>query len=262
MALRSRSDTSGPAAARGSRRTPTKGGGAAAKGRAGKPKPPRGARLQQIRTAWTMTSRSDPRLLPFTLGAFLLPLALAIVLAVLVGDAFLWVPLGFVVGMLAATVVFSRRVQSAAFAGVEGQPGAAAAVLNTMRGDWRVQPAVGVNREQELVHRVLGRPGIVLVAEPGSTGVHRGTRNLMANEKKRLSRVVGDTPVYEVLVGDAEGQVPLRDLQRHFVKLPRNLKPKRVNELDAMLKALPSNPLPVPKGPMPKSARVARGKVR
>lgn len=262
MALRSRSDRSGPASASGgSRRTPAK-AGAAAKGRPAKQKQPRGARMQQIRTAWTMTSRSDPRLLPLTLGAFLVPLVLGIVLAVLVGGWFVWVPLGFVVGLLAATVVFSRRVQSAAFAGVEGQPGAAAAVLNTMRGDWRVQPAVGVNREQELVHRVLGRPGIVLVAEPGSTGVHRGTRNLMSNEKKRLSRVVGDTPVYEVLVGDAEGQVALRDLQKHFVKLPRNLKPKRVNELDAMLKALPSNPLPIPKGPMPKSARVPRGKVR
>ncbi|HWH28572.1 MAG TPA: DUF4191 family protein, partial [Mycobacteriales bacterium] len=137
------------------------------------------------------------------------------------------------------------------------------AILNSMRGDWRVTPAVGINREQELVHRVVGRPGIVLVAEPGPSGVHRGTKNLIGNEKRRLTRVVGDTPVYEVLVGDADGQVPLRGLEKHFAKLPKNLKGKRVNELDAMLKALPSNPLPIPKGPLPKGARVPRGgKVR
>ena len=225
----------------------------------GKAKPPRGARFAQIKTAWTMTRRADPRLLPLTLAALLAPLALAVVLGLLVGPLWFWLPLGFVAALLAATLVFGRRVQKAAFAGVEGQPGAAAAVLNAMRGDWRIAPAVGINREQELVHRVLGRPGLVLVAEPGPNGVHKGTRNLIGAEKKRLTRVVGDTPVYEVLVGDGEGQVPLRGLEKHFLKLPRNIKPKRVNELDAMLKALPSNPLPIPKGPLPKGARVPRG---
>jgi hypothetical protein len=34
-----------------------------------------------------------------------------------------------------------------------------------MRGDWRVTPAVGFTREQDLVHRVLGKPGVILVAE-------------------------------------------------------------------------------------------------
>lgn len=259
MALRLRPNRTGTAA-RG-RAGGTARGSAAPAGKAGtRPKPPRGARVKQIRTAWTITRQSDPRLLPATLGALLGPLLVGIVLAVVLGGWFLWVPLGLAVGLLAATFVFGRRVQRAAFAGVEGQPGAAAAVLNAMRGDWRVQPAVGANRDQELVHRVLGRPGIVLVAEAGTSGVHRGTRNLVANEKKKLSRVVGDTPVYDVLVGDGEGQVPLRGLEKHFLKLPRNLKPKRVNELDAMLKAMPSNPLPIPKGPVP--VRMPRGRIR
>ena len=236
---------------------PAKGGrkGAAAK-------PPRGARSKQIRAAWTMTRKSDPRLLPLVLAALLGPILLFLAIGLVVDQLWFLLPLGLLVGLLAATFVFGRRVQKAAFAGVEGQAGAAAAVLNSMRGDWRTTPAVGINRDQELVHRVLGRPGIVLVAEPGPSGVHRGTRNLIGNEKRRLTRVVGDTPVYEVLVGDEEGQVPLRGLEKHFMRLPRNLKPKRVNELDAMLKALPSNQLPVPKGPLPRGGRVPRGKVR
>jgi hypothetical protein len=238
---------------------PAKGGG---KGAPAKAKAPRGARMKQIRTAWTMTRKADPRLLPLTLAAFLGPLVLFLAVGLVLGRLWFWLPIGVMVALLATTFVFGRRVQKAAFAGVEGQAGAAAAVLNSMRGDWRTTPAVGINRDQELVHRVLGRPGIVLVAEPGPSGVHRGTRNLIGNEKRRLTRVVGDTPVYEVLVGDEERQVPLRGLEKHFLKLPRNLKPKRVNELDAMLKALPSNPLPIPKGPLPRGGRVPRGKVR
>ena len=228
-----------------------------------KAKPPRGARAKQIRAAWTMTRKADPRLLPLVLAAFLGPLLLLLAVGLVVGPLWFWLPMGVMVALLATTFVFGRRVQKAAFAGVEGQAGAAAAVLGSIRGDWRLTAAVGVNRDQELVHRVLGRPGVVLVAEPGPGGTHRGTRNLIANEKRRLTRVIGDTPVYEVLVGEDEGQVPLRGLEKHFLKLPRNIKPRRVNELDAMLKALPSNPLPIPKGPLPKGARIPRGgKVR
>ena len=153
--------------------------------------------------------------------------------------------------------MFGRRVQRNAYSQVEGQLGAAAAVLQNMRGDWRVTPAVGFTREQDLVHRVLGRPGIILVAE-GSPG---RTRSLVVNEKKRLARFVGDVPVYDVMVGDGEGQVPLRGLERHFVKLPRNIKPKDVNILDRKLKAM-APALPIPKGPMPGGGRMPRGKVR
>jgi hypothetical protein len=126
-----------------------------------------------------------------------------------------------------------------------------------MRGNWRVTPAVGFSKEQDLIHRVIGRPGIVLVAEGNQTR----TRTLVGNEKRSLSRVIGDTPVYDVSVGDGEGQIALKDLERHFARLPRNIKPAKVNELDTRLKALRSAaPLPIPKGPMPN--RMPRGKNR
>lgn len=235
---------------------PVRGGSASSR----KPvqKPPRGARLKQIRTAFTVTRQQDPRLVPLCLAAFFGPLLLFIAIGLVLDQLFVMAFLGLLVGLLVTTFVFGRRVQQTAYAGVEGQPGAAAAVLNSMRGNWRVTPAVGFNRDQELVHRVLGRPGVVLVAE----GQHRGTRNLIAVEKKRLSRFLGDVPVYDVLVGDSDGMVPLRGLEKHFAKLPRNIKPKLVNELDAKLKALGSNALPIPKGPMPKGGKVPRGKVR
>jgi hypothetical protein len=257
MALLSRSKKNATGKSKGTGSTKLGAGGKKAA------KPPRGAKLKQIRAAWTMTRRADPKVLPLCLATFFGPLLLALAVGLVFGPLWFWLPIGFMVGMLATTFVFGRRVQKTAFAGVEGQAGAAAAVLNATRGDWRVTPGVAFNREQELLHRVVGRPGVILVAEAGPTGVHKGTRNLMATEKKRLSRFLSsDVPVYELLVGDGEGQVPLRGLERHLMKLPRNIKPKQVNELDRKLKPLGAANLPIPKGPMPTSGRMPRGKMR
>ena len=145
------------------------------------------------------------------------------------------------------------RVRTA-YSQVEGQVGAAAAVLSSMRGDWRVTPAVGFTREQDLVHRVIGKPGVILVAE----GARNRTRTLVGNEKRRVSRVAGQTPVYDVYVGDGEGEVPLRGLEKHFLKLPHNIKPKVVNELDRKFTAMGGPAMPIPKGPMPRGGRVPR----
>jgi len=97
------------------------------------------------------------------------------------------------------------------------------------------------------VHRVIGTPGIVLISE----GAPNRTRGLVVAEKKRLARVVGETPIYDVAIGDGEGQVALKNLERHVLKLPKNIKPAQVNALDARLKALTGPSLPIPKGPMP-----------
>jgi hypothetical protein len=76
-------------------------------------------------------------------------------------------------------------------------------------------------------------------------------RGLIAQEKKRLSRVVGDAPIYDVSVGDDEGQVPLRKLSAHVMKLPRNLSGAEVNALGKRISALGGQRMPVPGGPLP-----------
>jgi len=214
-------------------------------------------RFSQLGTAFTMTRQADRRLVPLLAAAVLVPFVALLALGLLIHQAFLLGVLGVLVGLVLATAVFGRRAQRQAYSRVEGQVGAAAAVLENMRGDWRVTPAVGFTREQDLVHRVLGRPGIILVGE----GSAARARTLVINEKRRLARFVGDTPVYDVLVGDGDGQVALRGLERHLVKLPRNIKPKDVNVLDRKLKAM-APALPIPKGPVPGGGRMPRGKVR
>ena len=128
-------------------------------------------------------------------------------------------------------------------------------MLQALRGAWRVsEQPVGFTRNMDLVHRAIGRPGVVLVGE-GSP--HR-VRQLLTQEKKRVLRVMPDVPVYEVVVGDGADQVPLRKLRNHVNKLPRSIKPAQVREIDNRLRALASGP-PMPKGPMPQPGNIPKG---
>lgn len=221
-----------------------------------KPGPSRGEKFAQIRVAFTMTRKADPKMLPLVAGVFVLTLALFVLVGVLIGHPVYLTIVGLLFAMVATAAVFGKRVQRTAFSSVEGQLGAAAAVLTNMRGNWRVTPAVGFTKEQDLLHRVVGRPGVVLVSE----GAANRTRGLVVAEKRRLARVIGETPLYDVSVGDGPGQVPLRELEKHFLRLPRNIKPAQVNVVDQRLKALGQAALPIPKGPMP--TRVPRGRAR
>jgi hypothetical protein len=156
--------------------------------------------------------------------------------------------------------VFGRRAQGTAYRQVEGQPGAASWVLEGMRGDWRVTAGAAGTPQLDAVHRVLGRPGIILVGE----GSPNRVRGLLAQEKKKVSRVVGDTPIYDIVVGDDEGQVPLRKLSSHVTKLPRNLSAAEVNSLGKRMSALGGPKMPVPGGPLPggKAMTVSQRQVR
>ena len=181
-------------------------------------------------------------------------------LGILFSSPFLFLPLAMITGVLAAMIVFGRRAQGSAYRQVEGQPGAAAWVLEGMRGDWRVSSGVAGTQQLDAVHRVLGRPGIILVAE-GQPG---RVRPLLAQEKKKIARVVGETPIYDIVVGDDEGQVPLRKLSAHVTKLPRNLTAAEVNSLGRRMSALGGARMPVPGGPLPggKSMSVSQRQVR
>jgi Domain of unknown function (DUF4191) len=206
-----------------------------------------GAQVRMIKQAYTLTRKNDPKLPWVMLIAFVLAFAVVEVLGILFDSPFLFLPLAIVVGVLAAMIVFGRRAQGSAYRQVEGQPGAAAWVLEGMRGDWRVSSGVAGTPQMDAVHRVLGRPGIILVGE----GVPGRVRGLIAQEKKKVARVVGDTPIYDIVVGDGEGEIPLPKLSSHVMKLPRNLTAAEVNSLGRRMSALGGPRMPVPGGPLP-----------
>ncbi|TYP88425.1 DUF4191 domain-containing protein [Blastococcus xanthinilyticus] len=234
--------------------------GATASGRAGKaPKldkngQPKVGRLKKLRgqgsmikQAYSLTRKNDPKLPWIMLIWFVSVAAVIELIGILLDSPFLFLPLALLFGALAALIVFGRRAQGSAYRQVEGQPGAAAWVLEGMRGDWRVTSGVAGTPQMDAVHRVLGRPGIILVGE----GVPGRVRGLIAQEKKKIARVVGDTPIYDITVGDDEGQVPLKKLSTHVMKLPRNLSAAEVNSLGRRMGALGGPRMPVPGGPLP-----------
>jgi hypothetical protein len=216
-------------------------------------------RLKQIRLAYTMTKRVDPKIGLIIAGIGLGTFAVLLVIGFVIGHPIYLGVLGLFAGLLAAVVIFGRRAEKAAFGQMDGQPGAAAAVLNNIKRGWTVTPVVAATRQQDAVHRAVGRPGIVLVGE----GNINRLRPMMAAEKRKMSKSAGgDVPVIDIIVGEGEGQIPLKRLQMHLTKMPRTLPASQVTQINDRLRAMGDlmTNAPIPKGPMPKSARMPKGR--
>jgi Domain of unknown function (DUF4191) len=207
-------------------------------------------RLKQIRVVAGLVHRSNPRALPIVIGSGLGVLVVLVLVGLFTGLAALLIPLGVLLGVLVTVVLFGRFAQAAQYSAIEGQPGAAAAVLENMRGNWTVTPAVAANRNMDVVHRAVGRPGVILVGEGSPTRLV----SLLAAEKKRVARVAYEVPITEFQIGDGEGQVPISKLQRKVMRLPRKLSPAAVSDINHRLKALQPS-LQAPKGPIPRNIR-------
>jgi hypothetical protein len=214
-------------------------------------------RLKQIVLTYKMTSRADPKIGLVLGGVGIVTFGVLLAVGFLIGHPVYLGVAGFLIALLATAWIFGRRAERAAFGQMEGQPGAAAAVLDNVGRGWTTTPAVAMNRSQDVVHRTVGKAGIVLVAEGNPNRV----KGLLAAEKKKMNRVVADVPVHDIIVGNGEGQVPLKKIRTTLLKYPRVLAGPQVTEVNDRLRAmgdLMSN-MPLPKGPMPKGMRMPRG---
>jgi hypothetical protein len=213
-------------------------------------------RRTQLWQAFNIQRKEDKRLLPYMIIAFVAIVAVSVATGVAVGGfaMILMIPLGVLLGALVAFVIFGRRAQRSVYRKAEGQTGAAAWALDNMRGKWRVTPGVSATGNFDAVHRVIGRPGVILVAEGSAARV----KPLLAQEKKRTARLIGDVPIYDLVVGNNEGEVPLSKLERHLTKLPANITVKQMDALESRLAALGSRAgaAAMPKGPMPAAAKM------
>ncbi|MEV8523395.1 MULTISPECIES: DUF4191 domain-containing protein [unclassified Streptomyces] len=214
-------------------------------------------RLKQIALTYKMTRKADSKIGLVIAGVGIVTIGVFLAIGFLLGHPVYLGILGLLAALLAMAIVFGRRAERAAFGQMEGQPGAAAAVLQNIGRGWTTTPAVAMNRSQDVVHRAVGRAGVVLVAEGNPNRV----KSLLAAEKKKMARIVVDVPVHDVIVGDGEGQVPLKKVRTTLLKLPRVLSGPQVTAANDRLRAmgdLMSN-MPLPKGPMPKGMRMPRG---
>jgi F0F1-type ATP synthase assembly protein I len=222
-------------------------------------------RRQQFVATYRMARQSDRWLGLWLLGAFVVGAA--------IGFGVFWFlpgggPIGLIIavvgglllGLLAALIVFGRRAQRSAYRQMEGRPGAAGQALGTLRKGWKTDPMIAFNKQQDVVHRVVGPPGIVLVGE----GNPNRLRGMLTNERRKHERVASEVPIHEVVCGNAEGQVPLPRLVKHVTKLGRNVKPADLTDVLNRLKALDASrsSIPMPKGPVPTSMKGLRGQMR
>lgn len=231
----------------------------------GRPDPSSMNRRQQLVETYRITKRSDKHIGLLLLAVFLVVGTLGfVVFRILPGSgAIEWVLSvigGILFGTLAVLVVFGRRAQKAAYSQMEGQPGAAAAALNVLKRGWKVDPAVAFTKQQDVVHRVVGPPGIVLVGEGNQARV----RQLLTSERRKHERVAADVPISEVVCGRGEGEVPLPKLMRHLRKKKRQLRPADMTDVLNRIKALDANRsvVPLPKGPVPTSMKGMRSQMR
>ena len=212
--------------------------------------------LRQIAQAYRITVRTDKKLPLWLLGSFLVAFAVVLGIGFLIGAPRYFVFLGVIFGLLAALIVFGRRAERAAYAQLEGRPGAAAAALNTLKRGWTVTPAISGTRTMEIVHRAVGRPGIVLIGEGPSRG---RTATLLQNEARRHTRVAPGTPVVTVQCGNEPGQVRIGGLPKHLRKLAAVLTPGDVREVNQRLKALKLGTPQAPYGPLPRNVKLPKG---
>jgi hypothetical protein len=218
-------------------------------------------RLKQIALVYRMTRKSDTRIGLILLGVFVVTAAVAFGIFTLIPGGWVFdVITAVMFGVLSVLIVFGRRAQKAQYDQIEGQPGAAAAALGQLRRGWKVDAGIAFNKNQDLVHRVVGPPGIVLVGEGNP---HR-LKTLLANERRKHERVASETPLFEVVSGNSEGAVPVPKLSKYVTKLGRNIKPAEMTDVLARLRALDAtrSNIPIPKGPMPTSMKGARQNMR
>ena len=190
----------------------------------------------QMKQVYQMTKKSDPNIGWILLLAVVVTLLIFVLIGALLNNIITFIILGLAVGVLAA--------------------------MNSVRRGWIVEEQpVAANRNQDLVFRGLGKPGIVLVTEGPSSRV----QNLVKNEKKHLNRVVPGVPVHVIETGHDENQVELKDVVKTMNKLPKALTQQEVQGVSNRLSTLNHvrNPMnSIPKGIDPNRVRPDRRAMR
>ena len=217
----------------------------------------------QLWQAFNLQRKQDKALIPIMLAAFLGVGLLFFLIGLLFNGQRFMLIIGLGLGALLAMFLFTRRLERAMYKRVEDQTGAAGWALeqqlrNTVGIVWSVKPGIAATRQQDLIHRVIGNAGVIFVCE----GNKKRLRPTLNQLKKRVDKIAGGVPVYEVYVGADEGEVPVSKLRNHLMKLPRNYNKnatydniRRIEAMDSMPGTMPG----MPKGPIPQQAHNMSG---
>jgi hypothetical protein len=215
-----------------------------------KPKP---EWMRTLSNAYSVARKAQPLIGLWLTLIFVTVLVIGIFIGIQIGHPIYVTFLTIPIATLFALFTFSRIAERAAYASIEGQLGAGASVLMSIKKGWHTVPGVAANRNQDVVHRSISRAGVVVSGEGGMA-----VRALMTDERRKMERFMIGIPVHEVLIGEGEGRVPIRKLQKHVTKLPKKLSKAQYREALARMRSLGGPNVPLPKGPMPNMRKVPK----
>lgn len=209
------------------------------------------SRTRQFVETYKVTVRQDPQANWWLVGAAVAAFALVGIIGLLTNTFWaVWVLGGLLAAFTAAMSVLVWRAKKAILTSAKGKPGSAYAALQMLNNKkYTYAPGINATRQLDVVHRVVGPGGIVLVGEGAASRV----RPLLAQETKKHEGVVQGTKVTSIMLGEGSGQVSLESLQKHIEKMPKVLQPYQVAEVLTRLRALDAvrPKAPLPKGPLP-----------
>jgi hypothetical protein len=218
-------------------------------------------RIKQLWQVYKLTAKADKNFVPLGILSFVGPMAAGIVIILLFFmdsplSIFLWSVSTVLFSILLALGVLSRRAERAAFMRISGQPGAVAAVLTATlkRGYSTSDMPVAVDpKSRDAVYRAVGRAGVVLIGEGSSARL----RQIVEDEKRKVSRAIPGVTVSVLSVNDQPGSVPLHALTKAIYKLKKTLSRAEISVVNKRLAGLGLN-IPIPKGIDPNRMRAGR----
>jgi xanthosine utilization system XapX-like protein len=216
-------------------------------------------RIRQILEVLALVIKRDRlALLWLGLGA-LGPIAAGIVYAILVTTEpvgfVIAIVLGILVGVLGFLIVLGQLTQRLMYTNLQGQPGAVSALLkNQLRRSWRGNDVpIRMNKSQDIVYRVVGRPGVVLISE----GVRSRIAPLVDDARKEVNRIVPGVPVHVLHVGD-DG-LALKEFFPQLYKIKGRVKSAEIVVVSNRLNSIAKTPASmIPKGIDPTKMRAPR----
>jgi hypothetical protein len=205
----------------------------------------------------------DPKAVPLAItigvGSFALITTIGVFIS---GGAFLgiaiWVVLGIVTGYLSALLTLTRRANSAIFTKYANEPGRISLTVGTLtrRVYKGTNQPVAVNaRTKDLVFRIVGPAGVVLLGE----GAKTSTQQLLEDERRKVQRVASGVTVHTFYSSEDGQGVPLAVLHKKVSKLKRTLTKNEIRAVQNRLAAMDSRGgLPIPKGVDPNKIRASK----
>ena len=217
-------------------------------------------RIRQMVQIYRTTKVQDRNLPYIMLLCFIAPILVSVLLAFLLNNSIfgwiMWPLTGVLVGLLIAMIVLGRRAEAVAYRQIEGKPGAVGAVVQgALRRSWRgSEVPIAITRSQDAIYRVVGRGGVVLIAE----GSAQRTKRLLADEERKVKRVLPNVKITQLYVGTEEGGLPVAKLNRSLAKIKPTLRRNEVQAVFNRLSSLQNSPVGIPKGIDPNKVRAQR----